>query len=247
VTKFLGILSFLAFLYLLVSIINPKVFLRGRLTRRKTAIASAVCFILFIVFVASGSSPSKSAAPLSTQTASPAPTASPTPAPTPAPSLTTEDQAQKDAEAKANAEAEANNPTNIVKQAVHKSFHDKNSYDKSDSILDLTYNPDNGFMNIRVFANDNLTEKMIKKGIWMDMTDVLKQLKGNENIKTVAFQIVMPLQDAYGKSSNDNVMKAEFTADTMNKIDFNNFNFDNIPKVANNYWEHPIMKKINVN
>lgn len=156
-------------------------------------------------------------------------------------------KAKAEAEAKAKAEAEANKPENLARAVVYKAMGEKNSYDGGDQIVALNYNNDNGFLLIRVFAKDNLTEKMIKQGMWMDAHDILKGLEGNKEIKTVAVNFVLPLQDAYGKQSNDIVMKMEFSAETRNKIVWENFTWSGIPKVAENYWEHPIIRKIQTN
>jgi uncharacterized protein YgiB involved in biofilm formation len=158
-----------------------------------------------------------------------------------------EAKAKAEAEAKAKTDVEAKKPENAAKTAVHKAFGETNSYDKKDSILELNFNKDNGFLLIRVFAQDNFSEKMIKQGMWMDAYDVLKALNDNKEIKTVAFNIVLPLQDAYGKTSNDNVMKMEFGSETRGKIVWENFSWSGIPKVAENYWEHPVIRKIQTN
>jgi hypothetical protein len=161
-------------------------------------------------------------------------------------------QAKKEADAKAKAEAEAkakeeaNQPENVAKTVVHKVFGDKNSYDNKDSIVQLTFNKDNGNLFIAVFAHDNLTEKMIKEGMWMDVSNVLKSLKDNKDIKNISFNIVMPLQDAYGNSSNETVMKLTFSESTRSKINWDNFLWSNIPKIAEDYWEHPVVRKISV-
>lgn len=160
---------------------------------------------------------------------------------------TSDDKAKQEAEAKAKADAEANKPENAARTAVHKAFGEKNTYDKNDSIIELKFNQDNGFLMIRVFAKDNVTEKLIKQGMWMNTHSVLKALKDNKEIKTVSFNIVMPLQDAYGKTSNDAVMKMEFGPDTRGKIAWDNFSWSGIPKIAENYWEHAVVKKINTN
>lgn len=158
-----------------------------------------------------------------------------------------EAKAKAEAEAKAKAEAEAKKPENVARVAVHKAFGETNSFDKKDSILEMNFNKDNGFLLIKVFAKDNLTEKFIKLGMWDGMTQVLKELKDNQDMKTVSFMIIFPMQDAYGKSSNDTVMKAEFNAEIRAKINFENFISKNIPVIAQNYWEHPAIRKIQVN
>jgi hypothetical protein len=161
-----------------------------------------------------------------------------------------EAKAKADQEAKAKAEEEAKQaatPEAIATKAVHKAFGATNSFDKGDSIVELNFNKDNGFLNIKVFAQDNFTENLIKKGMWMNAATVLKELKDNQEIKTVYIGVVYPLQDAYGKSSNDQVMKMTFGPETRSKINWDNFMWNNIPKIAEGYWEHPVVRKIDTN
>ena len=42
-------------------------------------------------------------------------------------------------------------------------------------------------------------------------------------------------------------MKIIFNRETIDKINFSNLIFENIPKTATTYWEHPSLKRINSN
>lgn len=156
-------------------------------------------------------------------------------------------KAKAEADAKAKAAAEANKPENIAMAAVHKAFGNTNSFDNKDSIVDLKFNKDNGYLFIRVFAKDGYTDKLIKEGMWMNTYDVLKALKDNKDIKTIFIGTVLPLQDKFGNSTNDTVMKMTFGPETRSKINWDNFLWNGIPKIAEDYWEHPVMQKIQTN
>lgn len=84
---------------------------------------------------------------------------------------------------------------------------------------------------------------MIKTSIWIKVTYVLEDLSKEEDIKNINFGIVFPMQDQYGKESNDTVMTLTFSRETIDKIDFGNFQHDNIPNVADEYWHHPVFNK----
>ncbi|WP_433959077.1 hypothetical protein [Cytobacillus horneckiae] len=138
---------------------------------------------------------------------------------------------------------ENNSIENKVKKAVHKSFGEKNDFDKKDSIVELSFNKDNGYLSVQVFGRDSLTTNMIKTSMWIKVTDVLDDLSKEEDIKNIDFGIVFPMQDQYGKESNDTVMTLSFSRETIDKIDFGNFQHDNIPNVADEYWHHPVFNK----
>lgn len=153
-------------------------------------------------------------------------------------------KAEKEAKEKAAAKKKENNSIeNKVKKAVHKSFGEKNDFDKKDSIVELSFNKDNGYLSVQVFGQDSLTTNMIKTSMWIEVTDVLDDLSKEEDIKNINFGIVFPMQDQYGKESNDTVMTLSFSRETIDKIDFGNFQHDNIPNVADEYWHHPVFNK----
>ncbi|MBM7644061.1 hypothetical protein JOD45_000252 [Scopulibacillus daqui] len=136
-------------------------------------------------------------------------------------------------------EYEENSFKDEISESVHKGFGNKNSFNKKDSIIEINYNDNNNFLLIKVFGKDNLSKNMIKKGMWMSISKTLKDLKDNTKFDKIAFNIVFPMQDQYGNASNNIVMKATFDRDTLDKINWENFMFENIPNVANEYWEHP--------
>lgn len=49
--------------------------------------------------------------------------------------------------------------------------------------------------------------------------------------------------DQYGNEKKDNVMKITLNRETLDKINYDNFLHNNLPKVANQYWEHPALSK----
>lgn len=137
----------------------------------------------------------------------------------------------------AKAKVEANKPENFANRVAHKAFGEKNAYDQTDSVVDLNFNSDNGFLLIKVFAQTDL-----KRSMWLGVNNALKALKDRTDIKTVAFQLMLPLQDKFGKITVSNVMKLEFSPETRNQIVWETFDWRKIPDIAENYWEHPAIQ-----
>jgi len=126
-----------------------------------------------------------------------------------------------------------------LKKAVHKGFNEKNSFDDGDSIIAINNNEEEKFVLVKVYGRDNLTTNMIKKGMWMGTADVLQEMKDMDEIETVDFNIVFPMQDKYGETSDDIVMKFSFSKETRERINWENFVTDNLPEIADSYWQHP--------
>lgn len=256
----LGLLFFLAFIYSLVALIHPKFFTKGKLHSRKhVGIVTAVCFVLFVTFMNLGSK---------TQ---PKETATTAAAPAVAPVKLSEEEAKKkaedeekakadaaakaeqeakakaeadakvkaDAEAKAAEEAEAKKPENIAKTQLLKKF-------KEDEIAEIKFNSDNGFLLLNFKAHENLTERMTKLGMYLDMLDTLQAFKGNTDVKKISFMLSYPMVDTYGNTSDMVIIKAEFGDVNRDKINYGAFDTKNLPLVAASFWEHPAIKKINL-
>ncbi|MCP1180550.1 MULTISPECIES: hypothetical protein [Bacillus] len=96
---------------------------------------------------------------------------------------------------------------------------------------------------ITLSGKDNLTNNMIKKGMWKDTSDMLKDIAKEKDISEVVFFWKFELEDAYGNKKNDNVMKITYNRETLDKINFDNFSFNNIPTTATQYWQHPAIDK----
>jgi hypothetical protein len=123
----------------------------------------------------------------------------------------------------------------VVLEAVNKNFakSDENTID---------YSPANKSVVIRCIGSDNLSNDWIKKGMWIDIEDTLKEAR-DLDFEEVEFNILFPLVDTYGNSSNEVVMKAGFSKEVLRKINWENFISDNIPKVASSYWEHGALSR----
>ncbi|HFJ9341796.1 TPA: hypothetical protein ACGW5N_003157 [Bacillus mobilis] len=96
---------------------------------------------------------------------------------------------------------------------------------------------------ITLSGKDNLTNNMIKKGMWKDTSDMLKDIAKEKDISEVVFFWKFELEDTYGNKKNENVMKITYNRETLDKINFDNFSFNNIPTTATQYWQHPAIDK----
>ncbi|MCM3223322.1 hypothetical protein M3644_26590 [Bacillus cereus] len=103
--------------------------------------------------------------------------------------------------------------------------------------------PNNKVVLLKLKASDGLSPKMIRGSIFMDTTSILKTVSKEKEISRITIFWSLPLSDSYGNSSDDNVMTITFNRLTIDKINFDSFVYGNIPKIADDYWEHPVFKK----
>lgn len=106
-----------------------------------------------------------------------------------------------------------------------------------------TEDPNDKIVLLTAEAKENVSANYTKKGMWIATISILKDLKNEKNISEIAFFYTYPLVDQYGNEKKDNVMKITFNRETLDKINYDNFLHNNLPKVANQYWEHPALSK----
>jgi hypothetical protein len=110
-----------------------------------------------------------------------------------------------------------------------------------ENFIDVNYNPSNNFALIKAKGKESLTSKMTVKGMYISIADILKNLKDIKNTD-IAFNIVYPLQDTSGNSSDTIVIKATYKHSSRSKINWESFSWKNVPDIADEWWIHNALK-----
>lgn len=106
-----------------------------------------------------------------------------------------------------------------------------------DGVQNITYTKSRGFLFATVKGNDSVN---IKQGMWLSTRYTLKDIKSIRAIKEIYLNITFPMQDkSSGKKQRLTVMKVDFKRATINKIDFNTFQMNDVPSTADKYWQSP--------
>lgn len=232
---FIGFLSLIAsIVFLILSVVSR---VKNKDNAKKNLKIAGISFVVFIVALIASPDP-KAVPETSAVSASPTIASSAEASKAAAADQKAEEAEQKskaDAEAKAKAEEEAkkNDPVEVAKKVAAKKF---------DSVQ-VTFNEQTGHILVTAAGRDNLTQNMIHDGMMIGITDSLKGIKDVKAIKDASFNITFPMVDKFGNESESIVMKASLSADTRIKINWENFTFSNLPKIADSYWEHPSFSK----
>ena len=107
-----------------------------------------------------------------------------------------------------------------------------------DALETYNYLPENNFSLIKFRGSNNLTNNMVIKGMYLDIFNILKAIQPLIDTD-VDFNVIFPLSDKYGNSSDEIVIKATFTNETIKKINFENALSEDTPKMADEWWNHP--------
>lgn len=105
-------------------------------------------------------------------------------------------------------------------------------------LLEFLYVPE--FDNTRIFfrTGDGLTAKSTVKGAYWHISEILKSIQPIIDTD-VNICVKYTLFDQYGNPREDNVIIADYTLDTIQKINFDYFLWENIPELAESWWNHP--------
>lgn len=106
-----------------------------------------------------------------------------------------------------------------------------------ENYISVDYNSTNNFVLIKAKGKELFTSKSTVKGMYLNMANTLESLSDLPDID-IAFNIVYPLQDKYGNSTDTIVIKATYTHDTRAKINWDKFLFDSMPSIADDWWMH---------
>jgi hypothetical protein len=106
------------------------------------------------------------------------------------------------------------------------------------TVKDLTITvapgPDGDIVTAKFKVSDNFTKGLIKDGARINTVDILKYVQAAyPNLAEVDVIAVADMVDVYGRTSVDQVATLTYSRATLDKIDWNNFDFKNI-------WNVPI-------
>lgn len=111
----------------------------------------------------------------------------------------------------------------------------------------FTYDIVNNYQNVDIeyMADENLTTGLTRFGMWMDAQEVLEDLPLvlSSQVMKITLNPHLELVDRYGNELIGRVMTIRVTRETWEKINWGNFITDNIPKIAETYWEHPTLSR----
>lgn len=130
-----------------------------------------------------------------------------------------------------------------IRNVVEGVLGDKNN-NKDVRVEDVNHYEYEGISHIylELNANENMTINLTKKGMLQDTLKVMSSLKdaGHEGSFSVLWQL--PLTDKYGNESLGNVMTIDISAEDFNAINYDNYDYNNLPSLTEQYWEHPSFK-----
>lgn len=140
---------------------------------------------------------------------------------------------EKSKEPAKQAEEKPKTPKQIAEEVAAEEFSE---------VKQVAFNAETGNLFIKATGKENFTNNMTRDGLKLAILEVVETVSPSPEVKNVDFNILFPLVDQYGNVSDGSVMKVMLSRETIDKINFKNFNIDNLDAIADGYWLHPGFK-----
>lgn len=105
------------------------------------------------------------------------------------------------------------------------------------SLIDFEYIEDNDYYKI-YSETSGISVNMDKNGTQYDISNLLEEIQ-DLDFKNIYVEYQAEFVDSYGNSEKREGIFYEFSKETVDKINFDNFLPEKLPDIADQYWEHP--------
>jgi len=101
-----------------------------------------------------------------------------------------------------------------------------------------------GQVKFTLSLDDNLGKSLIKYGGFSDLCDVFQVLLDGRLDWTDAYvTCTFALRDKYGNESESRVMGGYFKRSELERVNWENFDVEDLPKIAGNFYLHPELRE----
>lgn len=147
--------------------------------------------------------------------------------------------------ANAKAEEDAKNTYDItsesdIERLVNDLLGDTTNTDEK-RVERVIYNEldDSPYIGLNLHANENVTNKLTRGGILKNSFEIMKALHEQGYAGKFYVDWRLPLTDSYGNTEAGKVLSIDITAEDFAKINYDDFLYENLPNIAESYFEHP--------
>lgn len=108
-----------------------------------------------------------------------------------------------------------------------------------ETVQEVIFDKDDNSLSIKVKGKDGWTEKSIGLGFYEDSTALYKELSNEEQLNEVWITITFPMKDVYGNIVDEEVMGTWMSRETMDKINWKSFNYNDLLDVVDGKSIYP--------
>ena len=109
-----------------------------------------------------------------------------------------------------------------------------------DRIMETKYEEDEGAIDVEFQLLENLNNEDTRTSFLID-TEIFSEQIQNEDFNRISFSGFTDLVDKYGNVENTKVATLDMNKETIDKINFENFSYKNLPDIADEVNFHPAL------
>lgn len=118
-----------------------------------------------------------------------------------------------------------------------------NTGDKRVESVNIHEFEDETLIGLTLNSNENLTANMAKKGMLQDTAKIMEELRKHGYSGDFSVIWKLPLTDTHGNTSPGKVLSIDVAKDDFDRINYDNFDYNKLPNLSSNYFEHPSFNK----
>lgn len=119
---------------------------------------------------------------------------------------------------------------------------EKSNFDNAARIRSVDIDTKSTF--IEIMGDDNFSTGLIKTNILSTSTKIFKKFfVERTDVPKLYLSWCLPLQDAKGNESIAPVLTISLTKENAGTFNWDKFEYSNLPKTADSYFEHPLFRK----
>lgn len=90
-----------------------------------------------------------------------------------------------------------------------------------------------------ILKTEILSSGTARKEFLMDTQDLLINLKDKTDIQYINIEWQVEFKDSYGNVEYKPALKLDYTRETLDKINWDNMDYNNLDDIADDTWSHP--------
>lgn len=138
-------------------------------------------------------------------------------------------------------EVKEETPKDMIISYINEEMGEKTNTDKERVV---SIGESMGAFEVVVNGDENLTTNLTLTSMYSDANEIFEQLQSYDDLKQdVMISIMQTFTDQYGNENEDKALMIRLNQETLDKINFENFNYENYPNLAVSHYLHPAFQK----
>ena len=135
--------------------------------------------------------------------------------------------------------AQSNKTPEVIAAEIIMNNFGTTNIEKENAVLSSRF--ESGVVETIALEEKFASAESLKRSMLYTTVEFMKAMNAQDEVTQATLIVQAPLTDRFGNVEIGDVMVVIMSRETLNKINFKNFHAENLPAVADSYWEHPAL------